>query len=529
MANIIRFNDDAKLRMAKGIKILKDAVKVTLGPKGRNVIIEQEFGAPIIVNDGVTIAKSIVLQDKFENLGASVLIEAASKTNDLVGDGTTTAIILASNLIEEGLNALSKGVNPVTLRNGLNYYLGHILEMIDSVSTLVKSSEDIKQVATISSQSTQIGQFISAAYEEVGPDGLVLVEESKGMDTYLDVVKGYSFDRGYLSLYMVNDKEKMQATLDNPYVLVTDKKIVNMQELLPHLEATMKNGKSLLIICDDMEPEVLSALVVNKLRGVFNVVVTKAPSFGDRKTKLLEDISVITGATFVDSQLGMNLLDENIILGSAQKIVVSKDQTIIVDGAGEKEAILKRAEQIKSDIMNTTSEYDVEKLQERLAKILGGVALIKVGANTEVELKELKLRVEDALNASKAAMKDGIIEGGGKVFFEISNKLRELKREPQYGIACDILSVVLKKPFEQIVENAGANYQQIVKEVNENYWFDASTSKLVRLKSAGIIDPTSVAKCAITSAISIASVFLTTECAIVKVNEETKLGEEDIL
>ncbi len=529
MANLIKFNEDARSKMAHGVKILKDAVKVTLGPKGRNVIIEQEFGSPIIVNDGVTIAKSIVLQDKFENLGAAVLIEAASKTNDLVGDGTTTAIILASNIIEEGLKALEKGTNPVTLRNGLNYYLDYILDAIDSVSTLVKSSEDLRQVATISSQSSKIGEFISAAYEEVGPDGLVMVEESQGLDTYLDVVKGYSYDRGYLSLYMVNDKDKMQAVLDNPYVLVTDKKINNMQELLPHLEKTMKSGKSLLIVCDDIEPEILSALVVNKLRGVFNVVVTKAPSFGDRKTKLLEDIAIITGATYVDSNIGMTLLDENIVLGSAQKIVVSKDQTIIVDGAGAKETIISRAEQIKTDIMNTSSEYDREKLKERLAKILGGVALIKVGATTEVELKELKLRVEDALNATKAAMKDGIIEGGGKVFYEISNKLKEIKREASYGIACDILSVVLKKPFEQIVENAGGNYQQVIKEVNENYWYDASTGKLVRLKSAGIIDPTSVAKSAITSAISIASVFLTTECAIVKIEEEKPFKEEDVL
>lgn len=529
MANIVKFNDDAKQKMARGIKILKDAVKVTLGPKGRNVIIEQDFGAPLIVNDGVTIAKSIVLSDKFENLGASVLIEAASKTNDLVGDGTTTAIILASNLIEEGLKVLQKGVNPVTLRNGLTFYLDYILEMIDSKSTLVKSSEDLRQVATISSQSRKIGEFISAAYEEVGPNGLVMVEEAQSLETYLDVVKGYSYDRGYLSLYMVNDKEKMQAVLDNPYVLITDKKINNMQELLPHLEKTMKNGKSLLIVCDDMEPEVLSAIVVNKLRGVFNVVVTKAPSFGDRKTKLLEDISIITGATFVDSTIGMNLSDENIVLGSAQKIVVSKDQTIIVDGSGEKDAIIGRAEQIKNDLVNTTSEYDREKLRERLAKILGGVALIKVGATTEVELKELKLRVEDALNATKAAMKDGIVEGGGKVFFEISNKLRDVKRDPEYGVACDILSVVLKKPFEQIVLNAGENYQQVLKEVNENYWFDASTSKLVRLKQAGIIDPTSVLKSSITSAISIASVFLTTECAIVKEEENKPFKEDELI
>lgn len=529
MANIVRFNKNAKDLMARGIKILYDSVRVTLGPKGRNVIIEQDFGAPLIVNDGVTIAKSIILKDKFENLGASVLIEAASKTNDQVGDGTTTAIILAYNIIEQGLKAIEQGTNPVVLRNGLNYYLGFILDEIDKVSTPVESSEDLKKVATLSSQNREIGEFIASAYEEVGRDGLVMVEESQSLNTYLDVVKGYSYDRGYLSLYMVNDKEKMQATLDNPLILVTDKKIVNMQELLPHLEKSMKSGKPLFIICDDMEQEVLSALIVNKLRGVFNVVVTKAPSFGDRKAKLFEDIAIITGATFVDSSVGMNLTDQDIILGSATRVVVSKDQTIIVDGAGEKETIIQRAEAIRKEIDYTTSEYDKTKLNERLAKILGGVALIKVGANTEIELKELKLRVEDALNATKAAMKDGIIEGGGKVFYEISENIRSFKRDASYGVVADILEKVLKKPFEQIVENAGCDYLTVIKEVNKNYWFDASSSRLVRLKQAGIIDPTSVEKSAITSAISIASVFLTTECAIVKEDDNHKLSEDELI
>lgn len=529
MANIVKYNEEAKELMANGIKTLYDAVRVTLGPKGRNVIIEQDFGSPLIVNDGVTIAKSIILENKFENLGASVLIEAASKTNDQVGDGTTTAIILAYNIIKEGLDAIRKGVNPVTIRNGLNYYLGHILEAIDKVSTSITSSDDLRHVATISSQSKEIGDFIASAYDEVGRDGLVMVEESQSLNTYLDVVKGYSYDRGYLSLYMVNDKEKMQAVLDKPYILVTDKKIVNMQEILPHLEKTMKSGKPLLIICDDIEQEVLSALIVNKLRGVFNVVVTKAPSFGDRKVKLLEDIATVTGSTFVDSNIGMSLNDEQIILGSASKVVISKEQTVIIDGAGDKDDILKRAESIRLEINHTTSEYDQERLKERLAKILGGVALIKVGASTEIELKELKLRVEDALNATKAAMQEGIIEGGGKVFYEISDQLRQIKREPEYGVVCDILSQVLKKPFQQIVENAGADFLQVIKEVNATYWFDASTSKLVRLKQAGIIDPVSVEKSAITSAISIASIFLTTECAIVKNEPAAPLKEDDLV
>lgn len=528
MANVVRFGKDARNLMASGIKTLCDAVKVTLGPKGRNVIIEQDFGSPLIINDGVTIAKSIVLKDKFENLGAASLIEAATKTNDQVGDGTSTAIILASGLIEEGLKLLDKGMNPVTLRNGLNYYLGHILEAIDEVSTEISSSEDLKQVASLSSGSTKIGEYIASAYEEVGRDGLVMVEESQSLNTYLDVVKGYSYDRGYLSPYMANNKDKMQAILENPYVLVTDKKIINMQELLPFLEKTMKDGKPLFIVCDDMEPEVLSALIVNKLRGVFNVVVTKAPSFGERKAKLLEDLAVITGSTYVDSSIGMHLSDENIKLGSAVKIVVSRDQTIVIDGAGDKDEILSRAENIRQEMNHTNSEYDREKLGERLSKILGGVALIKVGASTELELKELKLRVEDALNATLAAMSSGIVEGGGKVFYEISEKIKKIKREPNYATICDMLSEVLKRPFMQIVENAGGDYNQIVREVNNTYWYDASTNKLVRLKQAGIIDPTSVEKCAISTAISVAGVFLTTECAITKETNEP-LREDDLL
>lgn len=529
MANIIKFKDDARSQMAKGIETLNNATKVTLGPKGRNVVIEQDFGTPLIINDGVTIAKAITLSDKFANLGASIIIEAASKTNDAVGDGTTTAILLSASIIEEGLKALDKGSNPVLLRNGLSYYLGHILNMIDSVSTEVSSSEDLRRVASISSGNEAIGNFISDAYTEVGRDGLVLVEESQGLNTYLDVVKGYFFDRGYLSSYMVNVQDKMQAVLEKPLILVTDKKIVNMQEILPFLEQTMKVGKPLLIVCDDMEQEVLGALVVNKLRGVFNVVVTKAPSFGDRKAKLLEDIAVVTGSTFVDSNIGMSLSDNNIQLGTAGKVIVSSTQTIIVDGAGDNEVVLARGEAIKQEINNSTSEYDKEKLSERLAKLLGGVALIKVGATTEPELKELKYRVEDALNATKAAMSSGIIEGGGKVFFEISEKLGTVKREPQYNEACDILVKALKKPFEQIVVNSGADYTNILKQVNHHYWYDALTNKLVNLKQAGIIDPTSVAKNAIMSAISVAGSFLTTECAIVKVDTNPKIDEEDLV
>ena len=525
----IRFSADARNLMAKGIETLNNATKVTLGPKGRNVIIEQDFGSPLIVNDGVTIAKAIKLKNKFENLGASILIEAATKTNDIVGDGTTSAILLSSNLILSGIEAVNKGHNPVLLRNGFNYYLGHILEMIEQVSTPVESEEDILKIATLSSGNPEIGAIITKAYSEVGKDGIITIEESQGLETYLDVVKGYSYDRGYLSPYMATDQEKMISLLDKPLILVTDKKINTMQEIMPFLEQSMKSTRPLLIICDDMSSEVLGAILVNKLRGVFNVVVTKAPSFGERKIRLLEDIAVITGATFINESMGNELNNQPLnILGTAGSVKVSREQTVIVNGSGNDQDILNRLSSIKLEIQNTTNQYDKDKLQERIAKILGGVAVIKVGAPTEIELNEKKLRLEDALNATRCAMTSGIIEGGGKVLYEISEQITTVKRYPEFNVALDILNKVLKEPFRQIIRNSGEEVDKIEKRVNHNLWYDASTSNIVNLKPAGIIDPTSVTKSVITTAVSIASVFLTTECAIVN-TEQAKLNEEELV
>lgn len=529
MSKEVKFSVEARNLMAKGIETLNNAVKVTLGPKGRNVIIEQDFGSPLIVNDGVTIAKSIVLENKFENLGASILIEAATKTNDIVGDGTTSAILLSSNLILEGIKAIDKGANPVTLRNGFNYYLNHILEMINNVSSPVESEEDILKIATLSSANKEIGSIITEAYSKVGKEGLITIEESQGLETYLEVVKGYSYDRGYLSPYMATDQEKMISVLDKPLILVTDKKINTMQEIMPFLEQSVKTTRPLLIICDDMSSEVLGAILVNKLRGVFNVVVTKAPSFGERKMRLLEDIAVITNATFIKEALTEELnLQPLDILGSAGTIKVSKDQTVIINGSGLDEAILSRVQLIKNELQNTTNQYDRDKLQERIAKIMGGIAVIKVGAPTEVELKEKKLRLEDALNATKCAMISGVIEGGGKVLYEISDQITTVKRYPEFNTALDILNKVLKEPFRQIVRNSGEDVDKIEKRINNTLWYDAATSNIVNLKPAGIIDPTSVTSSVITTAISISSVFLTTECAIVN-TEKPKLNEEDLV
>ncbi len=530
MSNKLLFSSSAREKMSLGAKTLANAVKVTLGPKGRNVVIEQDFGSPLIVNDGVTIAKSITLEDKYENLGSSILIEAATKTNDLVGDGTTTAILLTSTMIEEGMKQLQNGANPVVLRNGLNYYLTYIHQMIDEVSTPVKSSDDLEKIATISSGSTEIGKLIREAYQNVGQDGIITIEESQGLEDYLDVVKGYSFDRGFLSGYMANNDAKNEAVLDKPFVLVTDKKIISMQELLPFLEETIKRSKPLFIVCDDIEQEVLGALVVNKLRGVFNAVVVKAPSFGERKLKQLKDISIITGAQIVDSSIGMELTTSDVsVLGLAEKIIVSKEQTIIISNSELGDSINLYAQSLQKELANTTSEYDKEKLQERIAKILGGIAQIKIGAETEIVLKEKKLRIEDALNATKAAMKSGIIEGGGKVLYHIANQLKQIKVSPSYNQAREILEVALQMPFKQICENAGVDYQKILDQVKDNLWYDAFTDKMVDMKASGIIDPASVEKSAIMSAISVAGIFLTTECAIINEEKKSAVSEENLL
>lgn len=530
MSNQILFSKQAREKMAQGASTLANAVKVTLGPRGRNVVIEQDFGAPLVVNDGVTIAKSIVLKDKFENLGASILIEAATKTNDLVGDGTTTAILLTASLIEAGMKKVESGISPVMIRNGLQFYLPYLLKNIDELAMPVTSSSDLEQIASISSGSLEIGKLIRSAYQEVGSDGIVTIEESSFLEDSLDVVKGYSYDRGYLSSYMATNQEKNEAVLDKPYVLVTDKKIVSMKEILPYLELAMKQGKPLLIICDDMEQEVLGAIVVNKLRGVFNVVVTKAPSFGERKTKLLQDIAFFTQSTLVDESMRMTLSDGDVaILGSAEKIIVSKEQTVIVNGSATVEALRTYASGIQEEMARTISEYDKEKLGERIAKLLGGIAVIKIGAETEPVLKEKKLRIEDALNATKAAMKSGVIEGGGKVFYQLSEKLHDIDAPIEYDASLEMLEEALKMPFIQIVENAGQNPIEIMNTISGDYWYDAYTNQIVDLKQSGIIDPASVEKSAITSAISIAGIFLTTECAIVSDQKSQPVDEENVL
>lgn len=530
MSNQLLFSKDARDKMALGATTLANAVKVTLGPKGRNVVIEQEFGAPLIVNDGVTIAKAISLTDQFENLGAAILIEAATKTNDLVGDGTTTAILLTSKMIEEGMKKLQEQVNPVILRNGLNYYLPYINKMIDEVSTPVNSNDDLEKIATISSGSKEVGKLIREAYQSVGKDGIITIEESQGLEDHLDVVKGYSFDRGFLSSYMANNEAKNEASLDKPFVLVTDQKIISMQELVPYLEEAMKKSKPLFIVCDDMEQEVLGALVLNKLRGVFNAVVVKAPSFGERKIKQLKDICVLTKTTLIDSNLGMDVTSAGVsVMGMAEKIIVSKDQTIIVSNNDLTDEINVYAKSLQEELKTTTSQYDKEKLEERIAKILSGIAQIKIGAETEVVLKEKKLRIEDALNATKAAMKSGIIDGGGKVLYHIALALKDIKASAEYLPARLILEKALTAPFIQICENAGVNYQDILGKIKGDLWYDALNNQIVDMKESGIIDPSSVEKSAIMSAISIAGIFLTTECAIINNAPKPHANEENLV
>lgn len=525
MANKVIYQSDARKKIVNGANKLYDAVKVTLGPKGRNVIIGTDFGAPMIVNDGVTIAKAISLEDPFEDLGAKIIIEAASKTNDQVGDGTTSSIVLTTALINEGITYLDKGYNPVIIRNGLNKYAEKILEDIYKRSDKISSLSDIEKVATISSQSHEVGLLIKQAYELSGADSQIIVEESQGMETKLETVKGYSYDRGFLSSYMATDSLKQTALLDNPLVLITDKKINQMQDLIPHLEQAIKESRPLFIICDEISQEVLTTIVMNKLRGVFNCVITKAPSFGDRKHKILEDIAIITKSTFVENEMSISLNSKEIILGSAKKIIVAKEETTIIDGAQSLDVIEQRIKTIKNELDYTTNEYDATKLRERLAKISGGISIIKVGAVTEVELKEKKLRIEDALSSTKCAMKDGIIEGAGKVFYLISEKLDDYNISQEYNIAKNILKVALKAPFLQIVKNTGLDINNILGRISDDIWFDANNFEFVNLKKVGIIDPTSVLISSLRIAISLSSIFLTTECAITTSNTSVKEDE----
>lgn len=526
MAKEIKFSEDARKGLIKGINTLADTVKVTLGPKGRNVILDKEYGTPLITNDGVTIAREIECEDKFENMGAQLLKEVATKTNDVAGDGTTTATLLAQAIIREGMRNLAAGANPMILQKGISKAVEAAVEEIKNFSTEVSSKEAIEQVASISAANEQVGKLISEAMEKVGNDGVITVEESKSMGTSLDVVEGMQFDRGYLSPYMVTDSDKMVAELEDPYILITDKKISNIQEILPLLEQVLQESKPLLIIADDIDGEALATLVVNSLRGTLNVVGVKAPGYGDRRKDMLQDIAILTGGQVISSDLGQDLKDATIeMLGSASKVRVEKELTVIVNGAGEKSELDNRISHIKNQIEETDSEFDKEKLQERLAKLSGGVAVIQVGAATEVELKERKLRIEDALAATRAAVGEGIVAGGGTVLIDsigaVSKVVDELEGDEKTG--ANIILRALEEPLKQIAENAGLEGSVIVEQVKTKeagIGFDAYKSEYVDMKKAGIVDPTKVTRSALQNASSVASMILTTEAAVANIKEE---------
>ena len=518
MAKDIKFSSDARSSMVKGVDILADTVKVTLGPKGRNVVLEKSFGSPLITNDGVTIAKEIELEDHFENMGAKLVSEVASKTNDIAGDGTTTATVLTQAIVREGLKNVTAGANPIGIRRGIEKATDKAVETIKEIAKPVKGKEEIAQVASVSSRSEKVGDYISEAMDRVGEDGVITIEESRGMDTELEVVEGMQFDRGYLSQYMVTDNEKMVADLENPYILITDKKISNIQDILPLLEQILQQNRPLLIIADDVDGEALPTLVLNKIRGTFNVVAVKAPGFGDRRKAMLEDIAILTGGTVITEDLGLELKDATIdSLGTANKAVVDKDSTTIVDGSGSKEAIDNRISVLKSQLDKTTSEFDREKLQERLAKLSGGVAVIKVGAATETELKQLKLRIEDALNATRAAVEEGIVSGGGTALVQVINSVDELDLTGDEATGRNIVKRALEEPVRQIAINAGYEGSVVadkLKQSPENVGFNAATGEWVNMIEAGIVDPAKVTRSALQNASSVASLILTTEAVV---------------
>ena len=518
MAKDIKFSADARSSMVRGVDILANTVKVTLGPKGRNVVLEKSFGSPLITNDGVTIAKEIELEDHFENMGAKLVSEVASKTNDIAGDGTTTATVLTQAIVREGIKNVTAGANPIGIRRGIEAAVATAVEALKSNSVPVSNKEAIAQVAAVSSRSEKVGEYISEAMEKVGNDGVITIEESKGMETELDVVEGMQFDRGYLSQYMVTDSEKMVADLDNPYILITDKKISNIQEILPLLESILKTNRPLLIIADDVDGEALPTLVLNKIRGTFNVVAVKAPGFGDRRKAMLEDIAILTGGTVITEDLGLELKDATIeALGQASKVTVDKDSTVIVEGSGNPEAIANRVAVIKSQIESTTSEFDKEKLQERLAKLSGGVAVIKVGAATETELKEMKLRIEDALNATRAAVEEGIVSGGGTAFVSVLDAVAALELTGDEATGRNIVLRALEEPVRQIALNAGFEGSIIIdrlKNSEAGTGFNAATGEWVNMIEAGIIDPVKVTRSALQNAASVASLILTTEAVV---------------
>ena len=518
MAKDIKFSADARSAMVRGVDILADTVKVTLGPKGRNVVLEKSFGSPLITNDGVTIAKEIELEDHFENMGAKLVSEVASKTNDIAGDGTTTATVLTQAIVREGIKNVTAGANPIGIRRGIETAVATAVEALKANSVPVSNKEAIAQVAAVSSRSEKVGEYISEAMEKVGNDGVITIEESKGMETELDVVEGMQFDRGYLSQYMVTDNEKMVADLDNPYILITDKKISNIQEILPLLENILKTSRPLLIIADDVDGEALPTLVLNKIRGTFNVVAVKAPGFGDRRKAMLEDIAILTGGTVITEDLGLELKDATIeALGQASKVTVDKDSTVIVEGSGAAEAIANRVAVIKSQIESATSEFDKEKLQERLAKLSGGVAVIKVGAATETELKEMKLRIEDALNATRAAVEEGIVSGGGTAFVNVLNAVEALDLSGDEATGRNIVLRALEEPVRQIALNAGFEGSIVIDRLKNSEvgtGFNAATGEWVNMIEAGIIDPVKVTRSALQNAASVASLILTTEAVV---------------
>ncbi|WP_042357623.1 chaperonin GroEL [Bacillus rubiinfantis] len=518
MAKEIKFSEDARRAMLRGVDTLADAVKVTLGPKGRNVVLEKKFGSPLITNDGVTIAKEIELEDAFENMGAKLVAEVASKTNDVAGDGTTTATVLAQAMIREGLKNVTAGANPMGIRKGIEKAVATAVTELKAISKQIEGKESIAQVAAISSDDNEVGQLIAEAMERVGNDGVITIEESKGFTTELDVVEGMQFDRGYASPYMVTNTDKMEAELDNPYILITDKKISSIQEILPVLEQVVQQGKPLLLIAEDVEGEALATLVVNKLRGTFNAVAVKAPGFGDRRKAMLEDIAALTGGEVITEELGRDLKTTTITsLGRASKVVVTKENTTIVEGAGETSDIQARVNQIRVQLEETTSEFDKEKLQERLAKLAGGVAVIKVGAATETELKERKLRIEDALNATRAAVEEGIVSGGGVALLNVYSKVAELEAEGDEATGIKIVLRAMEEPIRTIATNAGLEGSVIVERLKHEevgVGFNAATGEWVNMIDSGIVDPTKVTRSALQNAASVAAMFLTTEAVV---------------
>lgn len=525
MAKEIKYAGEARKALEVGVDKLADTVRVTLGPKGRNVVLDKSYGAPLITNDGVTIAKEIELEDAFENMGAQLIKEVAAKTNDVAGDGTTTATVLAQSMVHEGMKNLAAGANPIILRKGMKKATDVAVESIHKMSSKVKGREQIANVASISAGDYEVGEMVADAMEKVSKDGVITIEESKTMHTELDLVEGMQFDRGYVSAYMATDMEKMEATLDEPYILITDKKLSNIQEVLPLLEQIVQAGARLLIIAEDIEGEALTTLIVNKLRGTFNVVGVKAPGYGDRRKEMLEDIAILTGGKVISEELGMDLKDTTMeMLGRAKSVKVQKENTIIVDGMGDKKAISDRVAQIKAQIAETTSDFDKEKLQERLAKMAGGVAVIRVGAATETEMKEAKLRMEDALNATRAAVEEGIIAGGGSAYVHAAKDVAKLvdSLEGDEKTGAQVVLKSLESPLFTIVENAGLEGAVVINKVNESkvgIGFDALTEEYVDMVKSGILDPSKVTRSALQNATSVASTLLTTESVVANIKE----------